>query len=612
MDSVLISSISKSLRRYTWVYLLFFISCSLTDKKRTDEESIRLDEELASLTNKVKTIEVGPILKSGGAFDDKTVLYGLESHQAVALNAVDFNSDGLTDIALLPTYYSRPKILIFDKEENKYSIWDHDPFPLDFKASYLFFYDLNKDNILDLVAGVLNQRSEVSQIPLKVFYGQMNQGKLTFIENPEALRLPVEPSSSVSIVDFDLDGWPDIFVSNWFESKNNQFIPHQDRLLKNNKGTFIDVSASLRGESEKKSDQLYPPNAKPTYGSSTCDIDQNGWPDILTVSSSGFKNKLWMNLEDQESGNRYFEDVGNISNYGSDPDGSLIPSGGGRSFFSACADYNNDGLMDVFLGELSHAYDNDSVDKSSILTGSKETYPPFFLRTEYLSDATSESWNQGDRRGVWFDYNLDGRIDLLVDNSGFPPLSRLVIFEQDESHAFINVAGQLGVDVVNPSASIILDVNRDGYPDILTAQNNIRNAEIKPRLYLFENKALETNRKIVKVHLNGVKSNTLGLGAMVMLYTELKGKKNIQRRWVEFSQGGLPSQNEEGIIFGVKDEVEVVGIKVRWPYIKKNGFSSGEVFEKLYSLKKFGKLKLTEVTVCEDGKILKGKTNCRL
>lgn len=606
------SLISKNSRRLAHAGLLslILISCSSPPKKSADEESIKLAEELESLSKKISTTNYGPTLKETDVFVDKTNDYGLGNLYAVTFNAVDVNFDGFTDLVILPTYYSRPKFYVWNKGANKFEPWSHDPLPLDFKASFMLFYDLNKDKVPDLLSGVLNQRSEVSQIPIKVYYGEMWTGKLVFKEEPKAFTTPVEPTSGLTIIDYDLDGWPDIFVSNWFENKNGQYLPVADRLLRNNKGKFEDVTPSLKDEANKMSSQLFPPNAKPTYGASTCDIDQNGYPDIMTVSSSGHKNKLWMNLKEQRTGDRYFEDIGPISNYASDPDGSLIPTGGGRTFFSACTDYNDDGIMDVFLGELSHAYDNESVDRSSILTGSKEIYPPYFLRTEYLSDATSESWNQGDRRGVWVDYNIDGRVDLLVDNSGFPPYSRLVMFEQDETKAFVNVASQLGIDVVNPTGTITLDVNRDGLPDILTSQNNIRKADIPPRLYLFQNNLKPIGKRVIKVHVNGIKSNTEAIGAMVMLYTQTKSKKIVQRRWVEYTQGGLPSQNESGITFGVSEGVEVVGVKVRWPYVKKNGFSQGDVIEKLYTLKGYQEKQLIEITVCEDGKILSGKMSC--
>lgn len=595
--------------------LLFAGCASKKPSKSADEESIELAEELNSLSRKVQAPNYGPTLGEGGSFLDKTEAYGLNGLSAVSFNAVDFNFDGYTDLVILPTYYSRPKFYLFDPNLKKFIQWENDPLPLDFKASFLLIYDVNKDRIPDLISGVLNQRSEVSQIPLKLYTGSIQDGYLTFTEKPKAFNLPAEPTSSVSLLDYDMDGWIDIFISNWYESRDRQYYPVADRLLRNQKGKFVEVTPLLRGEAQKESSQLYPPNARPTYGASTCDIDLNGYPDILTVSSSGHKNKLWMNRKEPQTGQRYFQDYGPETNYASDPDGMLVPTGGGRSFFSSCTDYNDDGIMDVFLGELSHAYDNESVDKSSILTGSRETFPPYFLRTEYVSDATSESWNQGDRRGVWVDYNIDGRVDLLVDNSGFPPYSRLVMFEQDETRAFINVASQLGIDVVNPTGTITIDINQDGLPDIITSQNNIRKADIPPRMYVFENQNGGYGKKAVRVHLQGLKANTEALGATVMLYTlGADGRRVVQRRYVEYSQGGLASQNESGIHFGLSPKVEAVGVKVRWPYVKKIGRNSGTIVEKLYSIKDFpgSKSNYLEITLCEDGKVLAGRVTCTL
>jgi len=607
MDLVLISLISKLIMPSLLGGLLLLTSaCSSKIIKSKDEEDIKLNEELESLSRKVMKINMGPTVSDGATFQDKTKEYGLADNQAVAFNAVDLNFAGKTDLVLLPSYYSRPKFFLKSISEKKFIPLSYDPLPPDFKASFLVFHDMNKDQIPDLISVVLNQKSEISKIPIKIYLGSMKEKRLVFIES-NLLQLSAEPTSSVSVIDVNLDGWPDLFIGNWYESRNGEYIPVADRLFLNKKDRFEEASFLLKGEADKNADQLFPPNARPTYGSSTCDIDQNGFPDILTASSSGHKNKLWMNLSEPQTGERYFEDVGPISNYASDPNGSLIPTGGGRSFFSACNDYNHDGLMDIFLGELSHAYDNESVDRSSVLTGSKETYPPFFIRTEYLSDATNESWNQGDRRAVWLDYNLDGRDDLLVDNSGFPPNSRLVLFEQDETHAFINVASQLGLDVVNPMATITIDVNEDGLPDILTSQNNIRRSEIPQRLYLFENNHPVPERRSIRVFLNGIKANTQGMGAMVMLYIGKNKQKIVLRKWNELSQGGLASQNQDGVHFGISEDTLLAGIKVRWPILK-----NGKPLEKLYSLKGLPKQKNLEVTVCEDGKLLIGRVSCHL
>jgi hypothetical protein len=111
--------------------------------------------------------------------------------------------------------------------------------------------------------------------------------------------------------------------------------------------------------------------------------------------------------------------------------------------------------------------------------------------------------------------------------------------------------------------------------------------------------------------LDGIKSNSGGIGGMVMLYTKQQEKKIIQRRWNEVSQGGLPSQIEGGILFGVTEDVEIVGVKVRWPIVKQGKFTNGEVLEKLYPIKSYLKNSHEELTLCEDGRILRGKISCQ-
>lgn len=590
---------------------LTIYSCSSQKTVTKEEQDFKLDSELDSLSVKIKNENYGTTLKEKTPFIDKTEEYGLTGYKAVAMNAVDLNFDGYTDLVLLPNYYGRPTFLIFDPATRKFKPWEHDPLPNDFESSFVVFHDLNNDKIPDMLVGVLNQKSEMQKHPVRLYLGKIENKNLVFRFAPNFISLPPRPTSSLSLIDYNLDGFLDIFIGNWFDRIGSDYIPSSDYLIQNKQGlTFEDVSSKLEDEQKKTEAQLYPPAARPTYGSSTCDIDQNGFPDILTVSSNGHKNKLWMNLADAAYGERHYKDIGAESLYGSDPNGLLLPTGGGRSFFSACADYNNDQIMDVFIGELSHAYDNDSVDRSSILTGTKSTYPPYFMRTEYLSDVNSESWNQGDRRGIWVDLNNDGRLDLLVDNSGFPPHSRLVIFEQDETKAFVNKAMEYGIDFVNPTGTIVLDLNKDGRMDIISAQNNIRRADLLPRLFVLENNIPMNGNKSIRIHLDGTRSNTQGIGAMVMLYTSKGEEKVIQSRWVEYSQGGLPSQNESGVHFGVDKSHSILGVKVRWPIRKSKTDRLSDPLEKLYSLKEFITGSDTEITLCENGKVLKGKASC--
>ena len=116
------------------------------------------------------------------------------------------------------------------------------------------------------------------------------------------------------------------------------------------------------------------------------------------------------------------------------------------------------------------SYDNDSRDVSGILTGFALAPSIKFFRRNYYRDDGSQLNHRGDRRGVWLDYNSDGLLDLLVDNSGFPPHSRLVLFQQESDHGFLDQSEQLGIDILNPSSTITIDFDRDGNVDILTGQ----------------------------------------------------------------------------------------------------------------------------------------------
>jgi len=555
--------------------------------------------------------KVGPTqLEGTNHFVDRTESYGLANVEAVAFYAVDLNRDTHPDLVVLPGYYSQPRFFLFDPATRRFDQTGDSPFSETVSAGLMSFADFNRDGVPDVVVGVLNQRGEFSKIPVSLWYGAWDKGLLRFQRAADFPVLPAEPTSAFVISDVDLDGRLDLFIGNWFQDHKGSVIPSADRLLVNTSEGWVDRSDWLQGERDKSTSDLYPPKARPTYAASSCDMDQDGFPDILTASSSGYANKLWLNRAPRPGPTmegRRFEDVGPASGYAADAQGLLVPTGGGRTFSTVCADYNDDGIMDVFLGELTHSWDPLSADRSSVLTGARPTLPLSFLRTEYMSDGGGDNWNQGDKRAQWSDFNLDGLVDLLVDNSGFPPTSRLVAFRQDDTRAFVNVAAEWGVDLLNPLGSITLDLNLDGRLDIITAQSNVRQANIKNRVWVLENQLATTGRAYV-FHLDGEAANEQGLGAMVMLYTLKGAQQVVQRRWNELVQGGLPSQNPPGVHFGVDEEAKLVGVKVRWPILRRERRPQRPL-ERLYPLKGNGQAR-QEWTLCEDGRALPGRLPC--
>lgn len=606
MDTVLISLISR------FLFILILASCSST-KVELHDSAVDLDRALKSLPKEdAPRPPYGPTSPHPQGFIDKTLDYGLGGIEAVWFASIDLNHDQYDDLVILPGYFNQPKFFVFNPTQKKF-LEVESSFPEATPASYLAFADFNRDGVMDVIIGVLNQRGEFTKTPLTLWLGRWNdKNQLRFDKDNSFIKLEPQATSSVVMVDVNLDGRLDLFMGNWYKEHKNSLIPSGDRLLINTANGWEDKSEWLEGENTQSANELFPPLARPTYGASSCDMNQDGWPDILTASSGGHGNKLWLNRAPRPGPvleGRRFTDVGRESFFAHDANGGLVPTGGGRTFTANCADYNDDGIMDVFLGELTHAWDNVSVDRSSILTGARPTLPLSFLRTEYMSDLETENWNQGDKRATWADLNLDGFIDLLVDNSGFPPHSRLVAFMQDETRAFNNVAPQWGIDIVNPVGSMIVDINGDGKLDIITGQTNVRQSDIKGRIYVLENNMPVSGRAHV-FHLEGRKANNLGIGAMVMLYTLVDGKQVIQRRWNETVQGGLSSQNQTGVHFGVGAATKTVGVKVRWPILKSGSIRSGDILERMYQLKENPKKSLQVWTLCEDGRAIEGRFKC--
>lgn len=599
MDTDLISSISK---KYFILYLAVASSFGVTACSHSKPSKIN-----SEVTDKVIKVSSTPNFPMGPTntsevFVDKTREYGLENLRAVHLYSVDLNKDGYSDLVILEDFYSVPKFYLFNPKLSKFEL-AKSPFDEVVRASFLNFVDLDHDGIYDVIVGSLNQKTEMTKYPPRVYRGELESGSIHFKKETD-LPVGIMPTSSINLIDYDLDGELDLFITNWFDFKKENPTILPNILLKGQNFHFENVSYLLQGEYEINRTTKNYQNAAPTFGATICDVDQNGFPDILTNSSNGYFNKLWMNLD--KSGEREFLDYGMSSGYAADDDGGHEVKGGGNSFFTACADYNNDKIIDLVVGNLFHDSDPESRDRSAILTGSTPNFPPKFIRSEFFQTDGKKSWSEGDKRGIFFDYNLDGLEDLAIENSGFPPDSRLIFFEQESDHAYDDVAAKLGVNIVNPSGVIAVDLNKDGLMDMIVGQTDVRSGENKNRIYVFENHIKRNGKGSVRFHLKGRQSNTQGISGSVYLQT------NLHRyfRNVQYSYGSLPSQNEEGIYFAFDKEIPE-SVSVNWPLGIKDRLGRIVPVSKKYNLKKL-KLKSShhEYNLCEDGRILDFKMSC--
>ncbi|MBC7427080.1 MAG: VCBS repeat-containing protein [Bacteriovorax sp.] len=537
--------------------------------------------------------------KKGDIFVDKTEEYGLKGVHAVHMYAVDANHDGATDLVTLDDFMASPKFYFFNKAEKKFKLGDN-PFDEIIRASYLSFVDLDHDGILDVIIGNLNQKTEITQYPARIFKGEIINGKLHY-KQKTVLPTGILPTASIVPLDYNLDGEIDLFLANWFSQKDANPRPVTDFLFEGKGYQFTDVGSQLKGEYDYNINDKSYPNATPTFGASVCDVDKNGFPDIMTNNTNGYFNKLWMNIDGKN-----FVNYGQESGYGADNEGTAESHGGGNSFFSLCGDYNNDEIVDIVVGNLSKDSDPETRDKSAVLTGSTKAFPPKFYRSEFYMTDQKENWSEGNRRGLWIDYNLDGLSDLIIENSGFPPSSRLVLFEQQADHEYKDKGLDLGINLMNPSGTVTIDLNGDGIMDFIAGQSKVRAGDIDTRIYVFENQTKRNGRGSIRFHLQGKKSNFYGISSTVIFSTT----KTKRFSPVSYSYGSLPSQNEEGIYFAFDKETPS-DVTVRWSIGSEDRLGRIIPLVKKYDLRKLsGTGKHLELNLCEDGRVLPKSKDC--
>jgi len=132
------------------------------------------------------------------------------------------------------------------------------------------------------------------------------------------------PGSGVALLDYDNDGWLDIYLVNgstYAALKGKEAAPRAMLLHNNHDGTFTDVTEKAGVANERWG-----------FGVVVGDYDNDGWPDIF-VSNFG-KNRLYHNNHDGT-----FTDVAEKA-------GVTL---GGWSTGATWGDYDRDGLLDLFV-----------------------------------------------------------------------------------------------------------------------------------------------------------------------------------------------------------------------------------------------------------------------
>jgi len=286
--------------------------------------------------------------KGDGTFEDVTEKAGIKAEGwSISSAWLDYDRDGCIDLFV-------GRYVKFDPKYRAYYAADNYPGPLDYEGD---------SNIL---------------------YHNNCNGTFTDVSEKAGIATYKGRTMGVTAVDFDGDGYPDIYVSN---DKTENFFFHNKR-----NGTFEEVAADwgiAYGQNGESTSSMGPVLA---------DIENDGVP-YLWVTDSKDNRFMKYNGKDQ------FVDKSADS-------GIAQMTGQYTSWASGIYDFDNDGLLDImiFHGGLIHMVPQEH----TVLKGMGKG------KFEDVSHSAGSAFDVKTvaRGGCFGDYDNDGKVDAFMVNLG--------------------------------------------------------------------------------------------------------------------------------------------------------------------------------------------------
>src|SRR5581483_11547640 len=230
-------------------------------------------------------------------------------------------------------------------------------------------------------------------------YHNLGGGRFEDVTIKAGLGDPTSKSLGVTVLDYNGDGWPDLFIAN--DTQPN-------KLYRNNRnGTFSDegISAGVAyGEDGV---------ARGAMGVDAADYDHSGRPDLLVGNFSNQMLGLYHN-----EGNGLFVDEAPASTVGR---ASLLSLTFGVFFF----DFDNDGYPDIFA-----ANGHIEPDINRIQPRVQYRESPLLFHNQGNGHFENVSGDMGPdfqhaivaRGAAYADFDHDGDLDVLLSTNNGPPL----------------------------------------------------------------------------------------------------------------------------------------------------------------------------------------------
>ncbi len=456
--------------------------------------------------------------------------------------AFDINNDGFEDLYL--TSGTREDALYLNNGDGTFkNIYNQSG--VDVTKNYVtqgvVSADVNRDGWRDLFVTTINTIDSTNVIPRAKNLLFLNNGDMTFRDATTEYKLDQFNSFSTgpSFGDVNADGYPDLYVGNYFLEFEGTLGVLKD-------ATIVSAHQTAKGYLLLNKEGKYFENVYEDYdlnhrgfgfGALFTDFDNDGDQDLLVNHDFGYKavpNFLYENRYPRKS----FKDLSET--YAMDLKENAMGS--------AVGDYNNDGLLDYYITNI----------KFNLLMENQGVGQPFVDRAKELGAYIFMiSWGAN-----FADFDHDGDLDLYVSNGDLNPnCTPMGNFYFENDNAMFTEKGR--VTGINDSGvgrgSIVFDIENDGDLDLLVVnQKPVKDYPTASVTKLFRNDKPHGNW--LKVALKGEKAETNGIGSRVEVVT---GETKMMR---EIDGGGSShlSQNTVVAHFGLGKAQIVDSVIVTW------------------------------------------------
>jgi hypothetical protein len=472
-------------------------------------------------------------------------------------------------------------------------------------APVVVWGDVDNDGDLDAYAGIpdsSNTIEETSEILLNDGTGQFELGASSSAVRVRSGEMPY----GASFVDYNRDGNLDLWVSEYTLDGS----PAQDRLFEGDgSGAFEEVTAAAGLETAAWSSVAVLNQGRAhtqAWAAAACDLNGDGWPDLLSASYGRAPNHLWQNnggtFTNRSVSSGYgYDDREDWSDNESarcwctlhpdDADCAGVPAPayigcttdsdafrwnhtydrepfrlGGNSGASVCRDIDNDGQVDILTSEIVHWDVGSSSDPSELLFNTGASDITFERPGNDITGLTRThagvTWDDGDITGSVFDFDNDGWADVYIGSSDYPG-TRGLLYHQASARQFESVLPEEGIDHPRSHGSAVADFDRDGDLDFVVGHSSMRcDADCRDtyEVRLFENQ-MGADSNWVQIELRpGSGVNGSAIGARVLVQTD--GLTQVQD--VDGGHGQWGNQDDRVLHFGLGTSC-YADVTVTWP-----------------------------------------------